>query len=254
VKEVKVFGFHRAMDTSGAVIGLAIGALIIYLVQGGGINLELDTYPLDDIDRDNPGSTGGDCAGNTGKGKEKRVSNKCKNCLSASGITRGFEKQFWLFLVVVAIFTLGNSSDFFLILRAQRADTPLIQVMLMLVLFNATYAVISLPMGILSDKIGRRRTIAIRLVRLFTRLLRFCLDIRNLAYLGPLRCIRCLLRNCRRRCESLYCRPGTGQNGVVPLTVCTREQLALCSFAPVSSPVGCGMRLVPKQPSILGRV
>ena len=38
------FGLHRAMDTTGAVIGLALTAIIIYLVQGGGLELSLKTY------------------------------------------------------------------------------------------------------------------------------------------------------------------------------------------------------------------
>ncbi len=38
------FGLHRAMDTTGAVIGLALAAVIIYLVQGGGLELNLKTY------------------------------------------------------------------------------------------------------------------------------------------------------------------------------------------------------------------
>ncbi|GAI63194.1 unnamed protein product, partial [marine sediment metagenome] len=59
----------------------------------------------------------------------------------------------------MAVFTLGNSSDFFVILRAQNLGSPVINIMLMLVLFNVTYAVISLPAGILSDKLGRKRVI-----------------------------------------------------------------------------------------------
>ena len=56
----------------------------------------------------------------------------------------------------MALFTLGNSSDFFLILDAQHVKTPLVQVVMMLVLFNITYALVSMPMGVLSDKIGRK--------------------------------------------------------------------------------------------------
>jgi MFS family permease len=70
-----------------------------------------------------------------------------------------FSNQFKLFLVIIGLFTLGNSSDFFLILEAQRVKTPLLQVVLMLVLFNLTYALLSTPMGVLSDKIGRKRVI-----------------------------------------------------------------------------------------------
>jgi MFS family permease len=59
------------------------------------------------------------------------------------------------------LFTLGNSSDFFLILDAQHIKAPLIQVVLMLVLFNITYASISTPMGVLSDRLGRKRVITL---------------------------------------------------------------------------------------------
>ena len=65
----------------------------------------------------------------------------------------------YIFLAIMFVFTLGNSSDFFVILRAQNLEAPLIQIVLMLVLFNATYAVTALPMGILSDRLGRRRVI-----------------------------------------------------------------------------------------------
>jgi MFS family permease len=72
-----------------------------------------------------------------------------------------FDTRFWVFLVIMAVFTLGNSSDFFVILRAQNLGAPLLQVVSMLVLFNATYAVTALPMGMLSDRLGRRRVIAL---------------------------------------------------------------------------------------------
>ena len=42
----KGFGLHRAMDTLGAVLGLAIAAIIIYLVQGGDWQLSRETYQL----------------------------------------------------------------------------------------------------------------------------------------------------------------------------------------------------------------
>ena len=156
----KGFGFHRAMDTSGAVLGLAIGAVIIYLVQGGGFKLELRTYQWMVMIGVVPAVLAVIVLLTMVREKKKESGTGTKVAFPLSGITKGFEKQFWFFLVIIAIFTLGNSSDFFLILRAQGTDTPLIQVMLMLVLFNATYALVAIPMGILSDKIGRRRIIA----------------------------------------------------------------------------------------------
>jgi MFS family permease len=71
----------------------------------------------------------------------------------------GFDSRFKLFLVVMAVFTLGNSSDFFVILRAQNLGSSVLGVTLMLVLFNISYALISLPAGVLSDRLGRRRVI-----------------------------------------------------------------------------------------------
>jgi MFS family permease len=154
----KGFGLHRAMDTFGAVLGLAIAALIIYLVQGGGLALSLKTYQWLVLvgvvpavlsvlvllffvhERRKPASAG------TGSptGLKKAVS---------------FDNRFKLFLVVMALFTLGNSSDFFVILRAQDLGSSVLYVVLMLVVFNLTYALIALPAGVLSDKLGRRRVI-----------------------------------------------------------------------------------------------
>ncbi|MBI3041174.1 MAG: MFS transporter, partial [Chloroflexi bacterium] len=78
-----------------------------------------------------------------------------------SGLKGGFDTRFKVFLAIIAMFTLGNSSDFFVILRAQNLEVPLIQVVMMLALFNATYAVTALPMGILSDRVGRKRVITL---------------------------------------------------------------------------------------------
>ena len=63
------------------------------------------------------------------------------------------------FLLIVALFTLGNSSDAFLILRAQERGLSLLGVMGMLVAFNGVYAAVSGPAGSLSDKIGRKRVL-----------------------------------------------------------------------------------------------
>jgi len=158
----KGFGFHRAMDTSGAVLGLAIAAIIVYLVQGGGWQLTLETYRWIVL---------------VGVGpavlavlvllifvRERRKQPLPGGFTPSSTLTkstRSFDARFKIFLAIMAVFTLGNSSDFFVILRAQNVETPLIQVVLMLVLFNVTYAAISLPAGMLSDRLGRRKVIVL---------------------------------------------------------------------------------------------
>jgi MFS family permease len=69
----------------------------------------------------------------------------------------GFDRHFRYFLVIVALFTLGNSSDAFLILRAQDAGLSVPGVLGMMITFNLVYALVSSPAGSLSDRVGRRR-------------------------------------------------------------------------------------------------
>jgi len=54
-------------------------------------------------------------------------------------------KTFQIFLVIVSIFTLGNSSDAFLVLRAQNLGVNVIGILIMLAVFNFVYAMVSLP-------------------------------------------------------------------------------------------------------------
>jgi MFS family permease len=154
------FGLHRAMDTFGAFLGLAIAAVIIYQVQGGELALSLKTYQwlvvvgvvpavlavlvLLFFVRERRQSS----AGNTGsQASFKNIG--------------GFDTRFKLFLAIMAAFTLGNSSDFFVILRAQNLGSPVLYVVLMLVVFNIAYTVTALPAGALSDRLGRRRVITL---------------------------------------------------------------------------------------------
>ena len=60
---------------------------------------------------------------------------------------------------MVVLFTLGNSSDAFIVLRAQERGLSVLQTMFMLMTFTAIYTVLSGPLGALSDKVGRRRLI-----------------------------------------------------------------------------------------------
>src|SRR5262249_54256707 len=59
-------------------------------------------------------------------------------------------------LCTVTLFSLGNSSDMFLVLRAQNAGIPAVQAPLLGLVFNITYTVFSWPAGDLSDRFSRR--------------------------------------------------------------------------------------------------
>ena len=157
----KGFGIHRAMDTSGAVLGLAIAAVIIYLLQGGGLKLELYTYRWLVLVGVIPAALAVIVL--LAFVREKKQKAAATTAGTGEAIAKSdtkFNTRFKLFLLVMGVFTLGNSSDFFIILRAQNLGTSVLYITLMLVLFNVTYAVVSTPAGILSDKIGRRRVIA----------------------------------------------------------------------------------------------
>lgn len=156
----KGFGLHRAMDTSGAVLGLAIAAIIIYALQGGGLALHLKTFQWLVLVGVVPAVLSVLVLLGFVREKRRQVTSGQAATTQAAPPAR-FDARFKLFLVVMAVFTLGNSSDFFVILRAQNLGSPVLYVTLMLVLFNITYAAFSVPVGVLSDKLGRRRIIAL---------------------------------------------------------------------------------------------
>ena len=153
------FGLHRAMDTSGAVIGLMIAAIIVYLIPGDNFHLEKNAYHWMVIIGIIPAVLAV-LVLMTLVQERKKLAVAVKSGISKPASVTPFSNQFKLYLGIMALFTLGNSSDFFLILDAQHIKTPLVQVVIMLVLFNITYALISTPMGVLSDKIGRKRVIS----------------------------------------------------------------------------------------------
>ncbi|HVY36166.1 MAG TPA: MFS transporter [Candidatus Paceibacterota bacterium] len=68
-------------------------------------------------------------------------------------------RRFYLFLGIMLIFSFGNSSDAFLILRAQNIGVTLLAIPLVYALFNFVYASASVPLGSLSDRIGREKVI-----------------------------------------------------------------------------------------------
>src|SRR4051812_30874000 len=67
--------------------------------------------------------------------------------------------RFWAFLIVVFIFTLGNSTDAFLLLRAKELGVPVALAPILWAVLNAVKSAANVPGGALSDRIGRRATL-----------------------------------------------------------------------------------------------
>jgi MFS family permease len=157
----KSFGFHRGMDTAGAVVGLAVAALVVYLVQRGGLELTRDAFQTLVLVGVVPAflavlilalfvrERSANAAASNGPASAQDQGDQPV----AKG---GMDVRFKLFLVTVVLFTLGNSSDAFLILRAQNIGFSVVEVLLLFVGFNVVYALASLPAGLISDRLGRK--------------------------------------------------------------------------------------------------
>jgi MFS family permease len=69
-----------------------------------------------------------------------------------------FSRDFKFFVLILAIFTLGNSSDAFLILRAKDLGVKIVFIPILWLVYNFVSSASAIPLGHLSDKIGRRKT------------------------------------------------------------------------------------------------
>ena len=148
------FGVHRAGDTAGAFLGIGFAALIVWLTEANGIDLTRHTFQIAVLASFIPAVLGVLVL----MGMASEVPMKTKRT-SALPSLEGLDTRFKLFLFVVLLFTLGNSSDSFIILLGQNRGLDIFQIMLMLMTFNFIYASLSGPLGSWSDKIGRRKLI-----------------------------------------------------------------------------------------------
>jgi len=155
----KAFGLHRAMDTFGAVVGIISAAVVVFLWQGGTLELSRATYQQLVLIGIIPAVIALFMFFFVTE-REKKATSRIPVPISKVGkLTFGLDRRFWIFLSIIFLFTLGNSSDAFLILRAQNLGNSVFYILLMLVLFNFVYASLATPAGILSDRLGRRRII-----------------------------------------------------------------------------------------------
>jgi MFS family permease len=73
-------------------------------------------------------------------------------------------RPFWTFTIAWTVFSLGNSADVFLLLRAKDLGLGVTAVVLSYALYNTLYSGLSWPLGHLSDRVGKRRVLAVGLV------------------------------------------------------------------------------------------
>ncbi len=142
----KAFGFHRSMDTVGAMIGPGIAFALMGLfhssIQGVfWLSIIPGFFAVITISlfvKDTKGSRGAE---------KPQISLK------------GFDRRFKVFLLIVAVFTLGKTSEAFLVLRAQDLGVKTAAIPLLYLCFNMVSAALSTPAGIVADRIGKRKVI-----------------------------------------------------------------------------------------------
>ncbi len=170
----RVFGFHRAMDHVGAIIGPTAATLFLMLYPGQYRTLFALTIvpgviavllillvpeasavptPRDDVAPANPSlGHGARTAGVAPPDAARPVAGRRQ---------AGLPGRLYLFLGVMALFTLGNSSDTFLLLRLTDAAGSVRYIPLIWAALHVVKASVSFVGGSWSDRVGRRRVIAI---------------------------------------------------------------------------------------------
>ncbi len=150
------FGFHRAMDHAGAVIGPLIGYVLVVLFIANSRSPTIREFSKIFLVASVPALIAVIVAAlfmRESPVRPARESEAVKLSL------RGFDGNFKRFLVVLALFTLSNSSDSFLILRAIDSGVSVAIVPLLWAAHHAMKVLSSLFGGDLSDRLGRKRLI-----------------------------------------------------------------------------------------------
>lgn len=149
----KAFGFQRAMDHAGAMIGPLIASLLMAVFTKDLRIIFLLAFVPSLF-----------CLWILWRGVTDvppvRNSREAINPSSPPKLNwRGWDRKFKYFLLIITLFTLGNSSDAFLLLRAQDLGLNIVTIPILWFIFHLSKTVFSVPGGALSDRIGRRKVI-----------------------------------------------------------------------------------------------
>lgn len=139
----RVFGFERMMDSLGAVLGPLLALLLLAHLELRSVLL-LTVIPafiavLLVLTVEEP-----------------------KNVKPSMGFTLShMPRRFWVFIAVYTLFSLGNSSNAFILLKGNDIRLSETVVVTGYILYNAVYSGGSYPAGVISDKLGRRNVLGV---------------------------------------------------------------------------------------------
>lgn len=152
----RAFGFNKAMDKAGAVVGLVLAAAIVHFGGTGQLTLTRANYQALVLLSVLPGTAAVFVLA-------WWVRERPSTLRTSTGTVRlawhSIPTRFKAYLVVLTVFSLGNSSDAFLMLRAQTLGFTPVEIFLVLAAFSLVISLSSTPAGTLSDWLGRRRLI-----------------------------------------------------------------------------------------------
>ena len=144
----KAFGVHKALDMAGSAIGIFISYLL--LEKAGKTAAYKELFAISII----PAILGLLMFFFI---KEKRTHEDAKKREPFWQNIKKLDGQLKLYLFVAFLFTLGNSSNAFLLLRAKSVGFDDNNVILLYLIFNLTASILSIPLGRLSDRVGRKK-------------------------------------------------------------------------------------------------
>lgn len=146
-RRARAFGLQRAMDNAGALVGPLLAALLLKLALAERTVFLLAAVP-------------GLAAVFVLMLAVPDVPRRVEAPATPSPAREPLPRSFWRVIAVFALFTLGNSTDAFLLLRAEQSGVPLWQLPLLWAFFNGVKAVTGVPGGAIADRVGRVPAIA----------------------------------------------------------------------------------------------
>lgn len=149
----KSFGIHKALDMAGSAIGILLSYLLLRNLGNGAENYQM-VFAISIV----PSLLALALFAFVKEKKEPRQVRQRERFWSNLS---ALDSRLKLYLLIVFLFTLGNSSNTFLLLRAKSAGFNDINVILLYFLYNITASLLAIPFGKLSDRIGRKNVLTV---------------------------------------------------------------------------------------------